>query len=106
MAIANKITSAPDVEAFTVGFDADDHPIQKPVHCMTKAERLAALGHAYGEFQAALETVQPYWPLVEAEVMLTDLDAALPVVAKCFAFEAIRQQLLRLCNAVWAQGMH
>jgi hypothetical protein len=87
-------------ETFTVAYDGDGDPISKTIAQMTKPEMTAACNIAHREFEEALRLVEPYRPLIEAEVMLTDLDAALPMIEKCLRFEEVRLRVLRLGEAV------
>jgi hypothetical protein len=93
-------TCDPHVEAFTVGFDTYDNPIQKTVAQMTTAEQMAALAHARAEFQQAERDLEPYVPLALVDYMPSTLEAGLSIIGRFVEFERIRQRVLRLADAV------
>jgi hypothetical protein len=63
MAISHQITSTSDVEAFTVGYDPDGNPIQKPVAEMTVAEQCSALAIAKQEMDETARDAEYLLPL-------------------------------------------
>jgi hypothetical protein len=106
MPAQQQITPASGVEAFLIGYDADDNPILKAVCDMSAAEQLAAMAHALAEFEAALEAIAPYEPLVAANYLPDDLGMARLLADKCLAVEEVRARMERLGTAVVAMGVH
>jgi hypothetical protein len=96
---------SPD-ELFVIGYDADDHPILKPVAAMTDDEQVAALNLALEEFQAAEAELEPIMPLVQVEYLPKTLTAAKAILRRLRACETAYERMMRLADAVQAHSVH
>ena len=109
MAVSQQITPTSGVEAaelFTVGFDPNDQPIQKPVCDMTDAEQVAALHIAKEEMERAHEAAAHLLPLAEIGYIPANIEMTYQLLAKLLPTVEAGDRALRLADAVQAKAAH
>jgi hypothetical protein len=108
MAIAEQITPEVGVEAelFTVGFDPNNQPIQKPVADMTVAEQCSALAIAKQEMERAHEAAAHLMPLAEINYIPESVEMIYQLLDKLLPAMEADDRAVRLANAVQAMGVN
>jgi hypothetical protein len=109
MAASQQITRCERVEAaelFTVGFDLNDKPIQKPVSAMSDDEQVAALHIAKEEMERAHDAAAHLLPLAEIGYIPASEEMIYQLLAKLLPAVEAGDRALRLADAVQAKAAH
>jgi hypothetical protein len=109
MAVSQQITRCERVEAaelFTVGFDLNDQPIQKPVSAMSDDEQVAALHIAKEEMDRTHDAAAHLLPLAEIGYVPSNIEMIYQVLDKLLPAMEAGDRALRLADAVQAKAAH